>query len=296
MWHASPGRRRIGHDYSTPGALLTRTTKRYLNHRARATPEGANAWSRSSCPQTTWNALTPVAYQVTTFPSARGHAGVEIHTTVVLLEPQSPDPDVMSIRDWTGRDLKRFRAHMGRWYRGVPKNMTLETARSMVPKEIARYVAAHKKPDKRPGQAHQDLQTRLAQKPFDHTALKHWGEHMRRKRHTEVMKKLRRFRKSAVGSTGTFFADLATWLVRPASVSSMSPTLASATKRLPDFAGDPHWDPEKAFQVLPSLRVPDTPVSSDSANVARVPRRGQSAQEKGDGNGRSSAAHNTVAA
>ena len=44
-------------------------------------------------------------------------------------------------------------------------------------------------------------------------------------------------------------------------VSSMSPTLASATKRLPDFAGDPHWDPEKAFKVLPSLRVPDTPVS-----------------------------------
>ena len=84
---------------------------------------------------------------------------------------------------------------------------------------------------------------------------------MQRKRHTEVIKKLHRFRKSAIGSTGSFFADLATWLVRPAHVSSMSPTLASATKRLPDFAGDPHWDPKKAFQVLPSLRVPDTPVS-----------------------------------
>ena len=139
--------------------------------------------------------------------------------------------------------------------------MTVETASSMVLKEIARYVAAHKKPDRRPDQTHQDLQARLAQNPCDQAALKQWAEHMQRKRHTEVMKKLRHFRKSAIGSTGTFFADLATWLVRPAHVSSMSPTLASATKRLPDFAGDPHWDPEKAFKGLPSLRMPDTPVS-----------------------------------
>ena len=41
---------------------------------------------------------------------------------------------------------------------------------------------------------------------------------------------------------------------------SMSPTLASATKKLPDFAGDPQWDPEKAFSMLPNLRVPGTPV------------------------------------
>ena len=34
---------------STPGALLTRNTKRYLNHRAPATREGANARTRSSC-------------------------------------------------------------------------------------------------------------------------------------------------------------------------------------------------------------------------------------------------------
>ena len=188
-----------------------------------------------------------MAYQATMFPSARDHAGVEIHTTVVLPEPQSPDPEVISIRDLTGRELKRFGAHMGRWYRGVPKNMTVEIVSSMVLKEIAWYVAAHKKPNGRPDQTHQDLQTRLAHNPCDHAALKQWGGHMQRKRHTEVMKKLRRLRKSVIRSTGTFFADLATWLLRPARVSSMSPTLAWATKRLPDFAGDAHWDPEKAF-------------------------------------------------
>ena len=102
---------------------------------------------------------------------------------------------------------------------------------------------------------------------------------MQRKRHTEVMKKLRRFRKSAIGSTGTFFADLATWLVRPAHVSSMSPTLASATRRLPDFAGDLHWDPKKAFQFLSSVRVPDTPVShtpptwSEFRDAANQPKK-----------------------
>ena len=34
---------------STPDALLTRNTKRCLNHRARATPEGANDWTPSCC-------------------------------------------------------------------------------------------------------------------------------------------------------------------------------------------------------------------------------------------------------
>ena len=105
-----------------------------------------------------------VAYHATTFPLAADHAGVDIHTTVVLPEPQSPDPEVISIRGGTGRDLKRFPAHMGRWCRGVPKNMTMETASNMVLKEVLRYVAANKKSDIRPDQ---DPQTRLAKNPCD---------------------------------------------------------------------------------------------------------------------------------
>ena len=54
---------------------------------------------------------------------------------------------------------------MGKWYRGVPKNMTMETASNIMLKEYTRYVAANKKPDRRPDQAHQDLQTRLAKNP-----------------------------------------------------------------------------------------------------------------------------------
>ena len=260
IWHTSPRRRRIWHDLLDSGRLVDPQYQTVPQPQGPSHTRGGKRMDGLLLSQTTWNALTPVAYQATTFPAAGDHAGVEFHTTVVLPEPQSPDPEVISIRDWTGRDLKRFHAHMGRWYRGVPKNMTMETASNKVLKEVVRYVAANKKPDRRPDQAHQDLQTRLAKNHGDQAALKLWGEHMQRKRHTDVMKKLRRFRKSAIGSTGTFFADLATWLVKPAQVSSMSPTLASATKKLPDFAGDPQWDPEKAFSMLPNLRVPGTPV------------------------------------
>ena len=249
---------RYGTTRSTPDALLTRNTKRCLNRLARATPEGANAWTRSCCHKQHGMHSRRV-YQATTFPLGGDHAGVE-NTAVVLPKPQSPDPEVISIRDWTGRDLKRFRAHMGRSYRAVPKNMTMETASNMVLKEVARYVAAHKKPNGRPYQAHEDLQTRLPKNPCGQAALKQWGEHMQRKHHKEVMKKLRRFRKSAIGGTGTFFAELATWLVKPAHVCTMSPSVASATKKLPDFAGDPQWDPEKTFNMLPNLRVPGAPV------------------------------------
>ena len=135
--HVAGGHGKTG---STPGALLTRNTNQCLNRRARATPEGGNAWTRSSCRKQHGMHSTSVVYQATTFPSAEDHTGVKILITVVLSEPQSPDPEVISIRAWTGRDLKRFRAHMGRWYRGVPKNMTVETASNMSLKEAARYV------------------------------------------------------------------------------------------------------------------------------------------------------------
>ena len=112
IWHARPRRKSVGTTGLTPDALLTRKTKTV------PPPPGPCHIRRGKCldalllSQTTWNALTPVAYQATTFTSAGDHAGVEIHTTVVLPEPQSPNPEVASIRDWTGRDLKRFRAHI----------------------------------------------------------------------------------------------------------------------------------------------------------------------------------------
>ena len=41
--------RGYGTTSSTPDALLSRNTKRCLNRRARATPEGANDWTPSCC-------------------------------------------------------------------------------------------------------------------------------------------------------------------------------------------------------------------------------------------------------
>ena len=184
---------------------------------------------------------------------------------------------------------------MGRWYLGVPKNMTMETTSNIVPKEVARYVAAHRKPDRRPDQTHQDLHARLGNNPCDVAALKQWGEHMQRKRHTEVTKKLRRFRKSVIGSIGTFFADLAAWLVKPAHVSSMSPALASAQKAA-RFCGGSTMGSGEGLQYFAKSPRARNSRGSNPTNVARVPGGGQSAQEKVDGNGWGSAPHNTVAA
>ena len=244
IWHASPRRRRIWHDWLDSGRLFDPQYQTVPQPQGPSHTRGGKRLDALLLSQTTWNALTPVAYQATTFPLSGGHAGVAIHTTVVLLEPQPPDPEVISIRDCTGTDPKRFRAHMWIWYRGFPQKMTMETASNMVLKEVARYVAANKKPERRPNQAHKDLQARLAKNPCDQAALKLWGEHMQCKCHTEVMKKLRRFCKSAIVSTGTIFAELPTWLPKPAHVSSMSPTPASALRaRL-----KPNVVPAKLFQ------------------------------------------------
>ena len=199
IWHASPRHRRTWHDWLNDGRPVDPQYQTVPQPQGPSHTRGGKRLDALLLSQTTWNALTPLAYQATTFPSAEDHAGVKILITVVLSEPQSPDPEVISIRDWTGRDLKRFRAHMGRRYRGVPKNMT--------PGDCQQYgaeggCAVRKKPDRRTDQTHQDPHARLAKNPCDRAALTHWGEHMQRKRHTEVMKKQRRFRKSANGSTG----------------------------------------------------------------------------------------------
>ena len=196
-WHATPRQRRIWHDCLESGRLVDPQYQTMPQAQGPSHTRGGKRLDALLLSQMTWNALTPVAYQTTTFPLAGDHAGVGLHTTVVLPEPQSPDPEVISICDCTGRDLKRFRANMGRWYRSGPKDLTMETASNMVLQEVARYVAANKKPDRRPDKIRQHLRTRLARNACDQAALKLWGEHMQHKRHTEVMKKLRRFRKSA---------------------------------------------------------------------------------------------------
>ena len=115
IWHASPRRRRIWHDWLDTGRLVDPQYQTAPQPQGPSHTRGGKRLDALLLSQTAWNALTPVAYQATTFPPVGDHARVEIHTTVVLPQPQSPDPEVISIRDWTGRDLKRFRAHMGRW-------------------------------------------------------------------------------------------------------------------------------------------------------------------------------------
>ena len=109
IWHASPRRRRIWHDRLDTGRLVDPQYQMVPQPKGRSHTRGGKRLDALLLSQTTWNALTPVAYQATTFPSAGDHTCVEIHTTVLLPEPQPLDPEVISTRLWTGRDLKRFR-------------------------------------------------------------------------------------------------------------------------------------------------------------------------------------------
>ena len=101
IWHASPRHRRIWHDCLDTGRLVDPQYQTVPQPQGPTHTRGGKCLDALLLSQTTWNALTPVACQATTFLSAGDHAGVEIHTTVVLREPQSPDPEVISIRDWT---------------------------------------------------------------------------------------------------------------------------------------------------------------------------------------------------
>ena len=174
-------------------------------------------------PATLWDILSPTSYHVQTFPSAGDHVGVFMHTNITLPTVEPPDRSIPNIRHWGGRDLKKFSTHFARWMRQLPPDLPLHEKSSRVLSEIQRYVILHQKPLPREDPALLRLQSKLQAFPRDPEALKQWGAHIHQKRHRDVLRRLRRFRKSAATATGVFFRELCDWLTRPFERSVVSP-------------------------------------------------------------------------
>ena len=66
----------------------------------------------------------------------------------------------------------------------------------------------------------------------------------------DVLRRLRRFRKSAATAMGVFFREVCDWLTRPVEWSAVSPDPQSALDKVPNFAGNPEWDPAVASALL----------------------------------------------
>ena len=67
------------------------------------------------------------------------------------------------------------------------------------------------------------------------------------------MRRLRRFRNFAATATGVFFRELCDWLTRPFERSAVSLDPRSALDKLPNFAGNPEWDPAAASALLAEI-------------------------------------------
>ena len=116
--------------------------------------------------------------------------------------------------------------------------------------EVRHYVQARQKPLPPEDLVGLYLKSPLQSSPRNQEALQRWGEQIRKHRHRDVLRRLRRFRKSAVTITGAFFHELCDWLTRPFERSSVSPAPQFAIKKVLNFAGNPEWDPEAASALL----------------------------------------------
>ena len=150
---------------------------------------------------------------------------------------------------------------------------------SRILSEIQRYVILRQKPLPREDPALLQLQSKLRASPRDPEALKQWGAHIHEKRHRDVLRRLRRFRKSATTATGVFFRELCDWLTRPFERSVVSPDPQSALDKLPNFAGNPEWDPAAAstllaetFQESPQI-CSDPPTWHEFLQSVKVPKK-----------------------
>ena len=142
--------------------------------------------------------------------------------------------------------FRKFRAHFLRWMRGLPTDMPIREKSECILQEVKQYVTLQQKPHPREDPVEQSLLSHLRTAPQDQDAPKQWGANMPKKRHREAFRRLRRFRKAAVTACGPFFRELCDWLMRPFDRSAVSPNPQSALAKLPQFAGNPTWDPVAA--------------------------------------------------
>ena len=90
--------------------------------------------------------LCPNSFGVKTFPSAGDHAGVQMYISVSLPSIEPPNRYVPNIRHWCSRDLKKFRAHVLRWMRGLPTDMPIQEKSERILQEVKQYVTLWQKP------------------------------------------------------------------------------------------------------------------------------------------------------
>ena len=97
---------------------------------------------------------------------------------------------------------------------------------------------------------------------------------MQKKRNREAFRWLQRFRKATVTASGPFFCELCDWLMRPFDRSTVSPNPQSALAKLPQFAGNPTWDPVAASALLrsifhnqPNIRCAPPPLGRSSCDA-----------------------------
>ena len=210
-------------------------------------------------PTVLWDTLCPTTYGVKTFPSVGDH-GVQMYISVALPSIEPPDRSVPNIRRWCNRDFNKFRTHFLRWMRGLPTDMPTPEKSKCILQEVKEYVTVRQKPHPREDPVEQNLLSRFQ------AAIKQWGAHMQKKRHRETFRRLRHFRKAAVTASGPFFGELCDWLMRPFDRSTMSANPQSALAKLPQFAGNPAWDPVAAstmprniFHNQPTIRCAPPP-------------------------------------
>ena len=134
--------------------------------------------------------------------------------------------------------------------RQLPSDLPPHEKLPRVLSEVQRYVILHHKPLPREDPALLRLQSKLRASPRDLEALKQWGAHIHQKRHRDGLRRLRRFRKSVATTTGVFLRELCDRLTRPFERCAVSPDPQSALDKLPNFAGNPEWDPAAASALL----------------------------------------------
>ena len=202
----------------------------------------------------TWDSLGISGYEHIILSHAGDHKAVLLHVPDCMHTTTTPDTkSIGSAALWPSGLFLEFHKHMRQWAREHPEEGSPIQRQADIYAEIKLFVDSHPRPQQKVDEVEERRNMAVQRNPASTQAVKDLCKYQGRKRNGRAHKELRCFRRSAVNGGKQFFQTTKTWLLSPFQITSPQPTLNSAKRHLPCFAGNPPYETTQTTQLMQSV-------------------------------------------
>ena len=209
-----------------------------------------------------WDIHPPVSADTVTFLHEGDHKGVMVTVTNPMGQRPPPPSVIGGVFHWPSSLFRKVTCHMTQWSKEHStaddhRIHQLDRADTIIA-AAASFVQSHPRPEPAQNPVEQHLVDDLRRNPSSARARQAWTSHKVAANMKRAQRHLR-CRKCAVRGRSTFFSGGFT----PFRMTSPQPDMTSAAGHLPNFAGDPLWQPKEAKDLLSRVPHPCPSITTD---------------------------------